>query len=507
MNYSITSYISQKVRRFSFLIKRDGVFYNLFTLYEAVLPDMQDGDAFPLENGHPYCRFIKKTPGNEDKVFLSVDVCELTEEMIIQPWKDMVIDGFPIQSDVELFHWSPDDRSKSALIPLHEEQDMRHELVDMLPKRRCAAYVNYCIPQALPQDGILNGISRNEKVTDQIRELSKEYLKFDLTLNTKYYGGFVFATYNPIYRQIELSEDIDSRGIYCRVYYRSGQHEPLTFRIKAYDKNRQIIGQYERRNANGEFLSHFTFDVKFHSLDIDVCDSSDVLIDCYSQVTFIHKILLNIDTATKKVEYHDDDGKVLVVDKYENAVRAQIGEEEIHTLFGSSGAYTYEKFEKSLDFVFFDGDKERQDENRQKAQDCIHRILNSARTVCFIADIFFNKQSFVDFICPLRHLDLDIRIISSKEKHNAQELEELKATIEEHNHRVGSKISCRLMRGKAALHDRFVIADDKMWMLGCSLNEFGIRATTLIRVPQAYASKMTASAVQWWGDDNITEPL
>ena len=507
MNYSITDYIGQEVRRFSFLIMRGRVFYNLFTLYEAVVPDMQDVNAFPSENGHPFCKFDKKAPGNEDKVFLSVDVCVLTEEMIMEPWKNMVIDGYTIQSDIEQFNWLLDDRRKSALIPLHEERDMRHELVDMLPKRSCAAYVNYCIPQALPQDVVLNGIGRNEKLTKQIRKLSTQYLHYDLTLHTKFYGGFVFATYNPVYRQIDLSEASDSRGIFCRVHYRPGNKQPLTFRIKAYDKNRQLIGQYVRSNAACEFLSHFTFDVKFRSLDIDVYDQHDILIDCYNYVTFIHQILLNIDAAAKKVEYHDDEGNVRTVEKYVNAARSRIGTEEIQSLFGSSDAYTYDKFEKSLDFVFFDGDKERQEENRQKAQDCILRILNSARSVCYIADIFFNIKSFIDFICPIRHLDLDIRILSSKEKNNGDELSELKTAIEEHNRQVGSNISCRLMRGKAALHDRFIIADDKMWMLGCSLNEFGIRATTLIRVPQAYASKIIASTEQWWADDNITEQL
>lgn len=507
MNYSITNYIGSEVRRFSFLIKRGRVFYNLFSLYEAVLPDMQDIDAYPMEDGHPFCRFIEKAPGDEDKVFLSVDVCVLTEEMITQPWESMVIDGQTIQSDINQYQWLLDDINKCALIPLHEERDGRHELVDMLPKRQCSAYINYCLPTEIPQLSILNGIADNEKLTKQIKELSTKYLNFDLTLHTKYYGAFVFETYNPIYRQIDLSEVSDSSGIFCRVFYRPDVKEPLTFRIKAYDKNRQIVGQYVRRNTSCAFLSKFSFDVKFHSLDIDVYNSADVLIDYYNNVNFIHQISFSIDTAVKQVAYHDDEGNVRVVDKYVNATKSQIGDEEIKTLFGTSEEYNYDKFEKSLDFVFFDGGKERQNENRQKAQDCVLRILNSARSVCYIADIYFNKVSFADFITPIKHLDLAIRIISSKEKNNGKELDELKTTIEDHNKQVGSNITCRIMRGKAALHDRFIIADDKVWMIGCSLNEFGVRATTLIRVPQAYARKMVSSAQQWWGDNNLTEQL
>lgn len=236
-------------------------------------------------------------------------------------------------------------------------------------------------------------------------------------------------------------------------------------------------------------------------------DPDDILIDLYTQIIFIHRILFDIDIAGKRIEYKDEHGNVRIVDKYSNATNCQIGGNEIQTLFGTSEEYNYDKFEKSLDLVFFDGDKEHQEENCQKAQDCILRILNSARRVCYIGDIFFNNNSFVDYITPIKRLDLDIRIISSKEKNNADELNELKTVIENHNNLVGTHISCRIMKGKAALHDRFIIADEKMWMLGCSLNEFGVRATTLIRVPQAYANKMIITAEHWWNNEKLTEIL
>lgn len=69
MNYSITSYIGQEVRRFAFLIKRGEDFYNLFTLLEAVLPDMADFDAYPLEENKPFCKFDKKAPVVKIKSF------------------------------------------------------------------------------------------------------------------------------------------------------------------------------------------------------------------------------------------------------------------------------------------------------------------------------------------------------------------------------------------------------------------------------------------------------
>lgn len=507
MNYSISSYIGKEVRRFAFLIKRGSDFYNLFTLLEAVLPDMADFNAFPLEEDSPFCRFDKKAPGSLDKIFLSVDRVMLTKEMLTSPWENMIIDRKLIKTDITNYQWAVENLNQSVLIPLHEEHDNSHELVDMLPKRQCAAYVNYCKPKIYSKNSILSSISGNKKLHKQIKELSTTYLGYDLTLHSGFYGSYVFASYNPIYRQISLSEDPEGYGIYCRIGYRTNYKESLTFRIKTYNLDRQIVGQYERRNTQCAFLCHFIFDTKFHSLDIEVYDCDDILVDLYTHISFIHKISVDIDVAEKRIEYHDEQGKVRIVDKYSNATNNQIGVDDIQTLFGTSEEYNYNKFEKSLDFVFFDGDKQYQQKNQQKAQDCVLRILNSARKVCYIGDIFFNKNSFVEYITPIRRLDLDIRIISSKEKNDSNELAELKTIIKEHNKQIGTRISGRIMKGKAALHDRFIIADDKMWMLGCSLNEFGVRATTLIRVPQAYANKMILTVEDWWNNDELTEVL
>ena len=77
--------------------------------------------------------------------------------------------------------------------------------------------------------------------------------------------------------------------------------------------------------------------------------------------------------------------------------------------------------------------------------------------------------------------------------------------ITEMNDKGIANLECRLLIGrKAELHDRFIVADDNVWMLGCSLNEFGNRATTLIRVPKDYKKKLIDRAEEWWKDDSLS---
>ena len=507
MDYSIKAYIGKEVRRFSFLIKHGDDYYNLFTLIETVLPDMQDYEAFPPKSGEPFCEFTKKSSSSQDSVCLSVDRVILTEEMLVRPWDEMVIDGTVIKSDTDNYQWKQDNIEKSVIVPLHDESDRRNELVDMLPKRQCAAYINYCILAKLPQDGVIASVLSNKKLVKRIEELSTRLLGFDLSLHSKYMGAFVFATYNPIFRSLEFTEDAEKPGIYCRINYRPSHREPLTFRVKAYNEEHLVFGKYEQTNNNCSFLIHIAMDEKFHSLDIEVYDKEDVLIDFYEDITFIHGIALDMNVAEKEVVYQDEKGKERTIVKYSNAFNRQIGTEDIKSLFGTSEEYSYDKFEKSLDFVFFDGDREHKRENHEKAKNCVLRILNSTRKICYIGDIYFNKTTFMEYITPIERLDLDIRILSSREKLKTDERDELKIAIENHNTNVGTRIKCRLMQGTAALHDRVIVSDDRVWMLGCSLNEFGNRATTLIRVPQAYASKIISTVEKWWNSDNLTEDL
>ena len=62
------------------------------------------------------------------------------------------------------------------------------------------------------------------------------------------------------------------------------------------------------------------------------------------------------------------------------------------------------------------------------------------------------------------------------------------------------KIECKLLLGgKSPLHDRYIIVDDEAYLLGSSLNEFGSRATTIIKIPAP--KKMIEQAHSWWGDN------
>jgi hypothetical protein len=68
------------------------------------------------------------------------------------------------------------------------------------------------------------------------------------------------------------------------------------------------------------------------------------------------------------------------------------------------------------------------------------------------------------------------------------------------------QIECRILRGgKSPLHDRYIVIDDDVYLLGSSLNEFGNRTTTIVKAPAP--KKMIGQAVNWWEDPAICQPI
>ena len=98
-------------------------------------------------------------------------------------------------------------------------------------------------------------------------------------------------------------------------------------------------------------------------------------------------------------------------------------------------------------------------------------------------------------------------ILTSKniDKHQAKALKEAQ---DKYNQLTDSdKVTCRVMRGKSDLHDRFLIVDNRAWILGTSFNNFGERATSIALVPEESRAKIISKIEAWWFDNSITEDL
>ena len=68
-------------------------------------------------------------------------------------------------------------------------------------------------------------------------------------------------------------------------------------------------------------------------------------------------------------------------------------------------------------------------------------------------------------------------------------------------------IDCRVLKGRerSPVHDRFIVVNNDVYILGSSLNEFGSRATTLFKVPDP--NLIINEMESWWQDSHFTISL
>ena len=210
----------------------------------------------------------------------------------------------------------------------------------------------------------------------------------------------------------------------------------------------------------------------------------------------------------KTVRIQNEDGEVIKeVEKFSAVDSFNIGELLPESQF-EEDIYAYKSLEDTLDFVFIEGDRNGDDTNRKKGIDIIKRILNSAKERCFICDVYFGNQDFDDFILDMSLLNVRVNILTSKLAFSAEKTEEMFSTkMVTYNERIGGNVQCKLLTGEPILHDRLIIADDQVWMLGSSLNHFGAKATTLIRVPREYKGKLVSEMERLWNSDEESREL
>lgn len=499
MNYSIDNYIGQQVKRIIFSILRaDGKYYFLFGIIEKMVPGSDEDMIRPSRN--PLVDCDRNADGDKEKVYVSVDYVELTEMMAKAPWRDVYVGGTPIINEVDSYRWVNDGW---RVVPSVRKEET--EVYALMPLCKSSLFYNVCKPEE--KIAAVSVLLNSDVLKRQLTALSMKYLGYDLCLHTSYLGCWLMTNYNPIYKSVDVTEISKENGIYLRINYRQRRHDKLKLTVMGKDRLNNIINT-ETFNLDGRFFGKLIFREKYDMLDLVFCDEDGTEIDFHQNMTFIHSIAVGVGVKEKDVVLRDKEGNERIVEKFSEEKPMVVGEKIAErSIWDSSPEYAYERMERTLDFVFFDGDKDNREANQSKARNCVERILNQTKNVCYICDIYFDADTMFNFVAPIKSKDVEVRVLTSKENLNPDKRTALKECAEKLRAESVANVHCRLLKGRASLHDRFIVSDDRVWMLGCSLNEFGIRATTLVRVPGQYCQKLIGWAEQQWNNNDMTEDL
>lgn len=128
--------------------------------------------------------------------------------------------------------------------------------------------------------------------------------------------------------------------------------------------------------------------------------------------------------------------------------------------------------------------------NRSEATTFIRDLIGKAHKRVWIVDPYFATTEFFSFALATTYDDIDTVILTGGEELKKQDQIDASSEAGEvllrqlESKKELSHIKVRVMTGTPAVHDRFLVIDDHVWLTGNSLNSIGERAGMMISLPE-----------------------
>ncbi|MCI1751027.1 MAG: VPA1262 family N-terminal domain-containing protein [Megasphaera cerevisiae] len=376
---------------------------------------------------------------------------------------------------------------------------MKSELFDVLPMFgetvRVYTKLNGSLEfrNILPQDKFL-----------KVDLLVKKHLGISLMEHMEFLGSVFLCMPNPYLKDVRLELGRGCRKLLVRLLFRTGKSLKNGF-FEVVDERKFGIGFCIRQKIiNDKFVIDLPNEPRLLRYRI-YSAKGELLEDCANY--FIRKMSFTMAIEGAKRVFQIN-GKQTIVnmksyehfsvgdddDSYDDLLRRERAERELKRL------------EEKRIFVYFPGDRDGRTNSKGKAVQIIRELIKRAKERCIICDPYLSGNDYLEYGIQVSSANIILTLITS-EKFMLQKISKEDSKIQgdfmdDILSKVKSQImiKCYILKGKerSPLHDRFIIVDDNAYLLGSSLAEFGSRATTLYKVPDANILYRTARK---WMDD------
>ena len=485
--------IGKIARRYTFCLheRKSKRYIFLVSFIDVLLPDME-GFLDNFNGVKPILyRDDKVNFQKNDKVYLSIDYFTITQDFLEHPETNFMIGNdqisFEQQIKKKLNHHITIDLDKQKI-----------GLGNILPKHNCLTYLDFWQDESCI---IEDKYGKKEPILKQLATLSNLHLNFDLSLSSNILGNLYILHYNSAIKNIHVKYSDSSQGIYLRKVFRPHQSSKLYYFFCNKQSDNVI---YEHRCGQIEASQKYHFiplnDVADKTV-LYVWDDNNNLVYVAENLSFIMSVSVNLNVKMFDVKL--DNQKTY--EKFESEQISVLNHnEKVENFSIANEKAVYEEKENCLDFVFLDGSDKKK--NMLQAQNFISKILDSANDRLYICDPYFDINVLFDYIFSVKNVKVNIKILMEKTWHDIQDAKKMLAAMNDYNKiEQLSSISCKVLNGDTSLHDRYIIADDTVWLLGTSLNNIGEKISTIIKIP-SYAAKNIVQRIDslWYDGDSDT---
>ena len=366
-------------------------------------------------------------------------------------------------------------------------------------------------------------IEQDDKTVRHLGEVTEKVLGFNLANYSEHIGNiYIVEDFSPV-KGIEVSGMTDPWGLLCTIEYREPNWKE-EFTIQVRDRHHKDIAVWDKIYdiPGGARTVILEMPQAPAEVEIYAYDKQHNIIYYHPYTPFVRNIHFEMGVQSKvlRVKGKNKTGEETVVDY------PKFAHEKPTIISDNKGKYIDGNFREAkplqqvdledngLQFCFFDADAEHQYESVRKAQTVLQRIIDQARTECYICDPYFNAGDFERFIYPLKSLNVNVKILNGKEQmkkikeddeKERDRIKELIIVLRQYNDKMqGQPIQCRMLTGRGQLHDRFILTDTRGWVLGASFTEFGNRVTTINEIPSKYLTGIKKRIEDWWYSNKST---
>ncbi|MEI2437490.1 VPA1262 family N-terminal domain-containing protein [Priestia megaterium] len=386
------------------------------------------------------------------------------------------------------------------------------------PNKYPKTSLEHVLPKRPVSQRVCSFFDLNGKVLEQLTEkdqaklstFSSQNIGINLALYQEFIGAVILCFPNPYLRNISTRMSNDQKLIILEMYERKG---------KSITEGEIQISD-ERMAGSGFVTKHKIVNPRLilplpcppEKLRIRLFGpEGELLSDEASHFVNQINIDMNVTSSVRRIKINEDNKKTLEVTTHttQNIKVGQDGKYIHKKLAKAEEERVLDKLEQQRSFIYFPGNSTS---SKAYAKQIIRDLIGTTKERCIICDPYLSGPDVVQFGLFIKQEKACVQLLSSSfflskkidstETLQGEILNETLFSIKKSFPLLD--IQCRVLKGKekSPLHDRFLIIDETVYLLGSSLNEFGSRATTLFKVPNP--RPIIRQVDTWWLDTNAT---
>ena len=140
----------------------------------------------------------------------------------------------------------------------------------------------------------------------------------------------------------------------------------------------------------------------------------------------------------------------------------------------------------------------------------LKELIGKAKKTCILCDPYFSREDFLEYGIVVSSTDIVLHVVTSEafllqplsEDNPIKQGKLLMDLLEQCSDHAFFRFNVLKGRKRSPLHDRFMVLDDDVYLLGSSFYGFGSRATTLYKIPNPDSMKHVAE--RWIKNEDLS---